>query len=121
MTSSEPGHKAPSQCCPPARLARAVHPTSRRETAIILIAVLFGLAMDYEVFLVSSMREAWTRTHQARLAVIQGARQASRVVTAAALIMFCVFASFVTMEDGIIKPIALPWRSACSWTRSLSA
>jgi RND superfamily putative drug exporter len=73
---------------------------------IILIAVLFGLAMDYEVFLVSSMREEWTRTHRARPSVVQGARQASRVVTAAALIMFSVFASFVSMDDAIIKPIA---------------
>jgi hypothetical protein len=62
--------------------------------------------MDYEVFLVSSMREQWTRTRQARPSIIQGTRQASREVTAAALIMFCVFASFVSMDDAIIKPIA---------------
>jgi len=73
---------------------------------IILMAVLFGLAMDYEVFLVSRMREEWTRTRDARSAVVHGGRHAARVVTAAALIMFCVFASFVTTEDTIIKPIA---------------
>ncbi|MGV9450908.1 MMPL family transporter [Streptomyces sp. NPDC003635] len=73
---------------------------------IVLMAVLFGLAMDYEVFLVSSMREEWVRTGRARDAVIDGAGQASRVVTAAALIMFFVFASFVTTEDAIVKPIA---------------
>ncbi|MEV3860176.1 MMPL family transporter [Streptomyces sp. NPDC050095] len=73
---------------------------------IVLMAVLFGLAMDYEVFLVSSMREEWIHTHRARDAVVRGAGRASRVVTAAALIMFFVFASFVTMEDAIVKPIA---------------
>ncbi|MEV5340737.1 MMPL family transporter [Streptomyces sp. NPDC052676] len=73
---------------------------------IVLMAVLFGLAMDYEVFLVSSMREEWVRSRRARDAVVDGAAHASRVVTAAALIMFFVFASFVTSEDAIVKPIA---------------
>ncbi|MFI9765964.1 MMPL family transporter [Streptomyces sp. NPDC052415] len=73
---------------------------------IVLMAVLFGLAMDYEVFLVAGMREEWVRTGRAGDAVIDGAGQASRVVTAAALIMFFVFASFVTSEDAIVKPIA---------------
>ncbi|MFI9610661.1 MMPL family transporter [Streptomyces sp. NPDC052023] len=73
---------------------------------IVLMAVLFGLAMDYEVFLVSSMREEWVRTGRARDAVVDGAGHASRVVTAAALIMFFVFASFVTTQDAIVKPIA---------------
>ncbi|MEV0171290.1 MMPL family transporter [Streptomyces sp. NPDC050803] len=73
---------------------------------IVLMAVLFGLAMDYEVFLVSGMREEWVRTGRAKDAVVDGAAHASRVVTAAALIMFFVFASFVTTEDAIVKPIA---------------
>ncbi|MFE0672429.1 MMPL family transporter [Streptomyces sp. NPDC058867] len=73
---------------------------------IVLMAVLFGLAMDYEVFLVSGMREEWVRTGRAGPAVVDGAGHASRVVTAAALIMFFVFASFVTTEDAIVKPIA---------------
>ncbi|WP_282699566.1 MMPL family transporter [Streptomyces sp. CC219B] len=73
---------------------------------IVLMAVLFGLAMDYEVFLVSGMREEWVRTGRAKDAVVDGAGHASRVVTAAALIMFFVFASFVTTEDAIVKPIA---------------
>ncbi|MFG3656927.1 MMPL family transporter [Streptomyces sp. NPDC047706] len=73
---------------------------------IVLMAVLFGLAMDYEVFLVSGMREEWVRTGRARDAVVDGAGHASRVVTAAALIMFFVFASFVTTQDAIVKPIA---------------
>ncbi|MEI5103030.1 MMPL family transporter [Streptomyces sp. PmtG] len=74
---------------------------------IVLIAVLFGLAMDYEVFLVSRMREEFVHTGKHQESVIAGSRYASRVVTAAALIMFSVFASFVTAEDLTLKPIAL--------------
>jgi RND superfamily putative drug exporter len=73
---------------------------------IILMAVLFGLAMDYEVFLVSRMREEFVHGAQPREAVVTGARHAARVVVAAALIMFSVFASFVTIEDVIVKAIA---------------
>jgi RND superfamily putative drug exporter len=73
---------------------------------IILMAVLFGLAMDYEVFLVSRMREDYVHHGDARAAVHAGARTAGRVVTAAALIMFAVFASFVTSDSMILKQIA---------------
>ncbi|WP_406174600.1 MMPL family transporter [Streptomyces sp. NBC_00996] len=73
---------------------------------IILIGVLFGLAMDYEVFLVAGMREEWTQTRRARQSVVDGARHSTRVVTAAALIMFAVFAGFFSLDDAIIKPIA---------------
>src|SRR3954469_15798232 len=73
---------------------------------VILIAVLFGLAMDYEVFLVSRMREEYVHGAAPREAVVTGARHAARVVVAAALIMFAVFASFVTIEDVIVKAIA---------------
>ncbi|MFI2435731.1 MMPL family transporter [Streptomyces sp. NPDC018693] len=73
---------------------------------IILIGVLFGLAMDYEVFLVSGMREEWVHTGVARGSVIDGARHSVRVVTAAALIMFTVFAGFFPLDDALIKPIA---------------
>ncbi|MCU1614038.1 MAG: rane transport protein [Frankiales bacterium] len=73
---------------------------------VILMAVLFGLAMDYEVFLVSRMREEYVHGAAPRDAVVQGARHASRVVVAAALIMFSVFASFVTIEDVTVKAIA---------------
>ncbi|HLM07310.1 MAG TPA: MMPL family transporter [Blastococcus sp.] len=74
---------------------------------VILMAVLFGLAMDYEVFLVSRMREEYVHGAAPRDAVVTGARHAARVVVAAALIMFSVFASFVTIEDVIVKAIAL--------------
>jgi RND superfamily putative drug exporter len=73
---------------------------------VILMAVLFGLAMDYEVFLVSRMREEYVQGAAPRDAVVTGARHAARVVVAAALIMFSVFASFVTIDDVIVKAIA---------------
>jgi RND superfamily putative drug exporter len=74
---------------------------------IILMAVLFGLAMDYEVFLVSGMRESYVHTGNARGAVVKGFSGAARVVTAAALIMFFVFASFIPDGSGVIKPMAV--------------
>jgi RND superfamily putative drug exporter len=73
---------------------------------VILMAVLFGLAMDYEVFLVSRMREEYAHGAPPRQAVVTGARHAARVVVAAALIMFSVFASFVTIDDVVVKAIA---------------
>jgi RND superfamily putative drug exporter len=73
---------------------------------VLLMAVLFGLAMDYEVFLVSRMREEYVHGAAPRDAVVGGARHGSRVVVAAALIMFSVFASFVTIEDVTVKAIA---------------
>ncbi len=73
---------------------------------IILIAVLFGLAMDYEVFMVSRIREAYLETNEPSVAVIRGGRHATRIVTAAALIMFSVFASFVGTPDATLKTIA---------------
>nr|WP_221234279.1 MMPL family transporter [Terrimesophilobacter mesophilus] len=74
---------------------------------IILMAVLFGLAMDYEVFLVSGMREEFVKTGSSRTAISRGFANGSRVVTAAALIMFFVFFAFVPEGSGMIKPIAL--------------
>ena len=74
---------------------------------ILLMAVLFGLAMDYEVFLVSGMREEFVASRDARFAVEHGYSGAARVVVAAALIMFFVFFAFVPEGSGAIKPIAL--------------
>lgn len=74
---------------------------------ILLMAVLFGLAMDYEVFLVSGMRETFVRTGNAKKAVEVGFANGARVVTAAAMIMFFVFIAFVPGGSGTIKPIAL--------------
>jgi putative drug exporter of the RND superfamily len=72
---------------------------------ILLIGLLFGLAMDYEVFLVSRMREEHVHGAEPREAVIGGFRHGARVVTAAALIMASVFAGFVLGPDATIKSI----------------
>jgi len=74
---------------------------------VLLIGILFGLAMDYEVFLVSRMREAYTRSGNAREAVITGYGHSGRVVTAAAVIMTGVFAAFLLDPDPVIKSIGL--------------
>ncbi|MBQ1020405.1 MMPL family transporter [Micromonospora sp. D93] len=70
---------------------------------ILLIGILFGLAMDYEVFLVSRMREDFVHGETARQATISGMGHGARVVTAAALIMMSVFGGFVFLEDPVIK------------------
>nr|WP_206326688.1 MMPL family transporter [Streptomyces sp. S3(2020)] len=72
---------------------------------IFLVGIVFGLAMDYEVFLVSRMREAYVHGDRAPQAVTTGFRHSARVVVAAALIMIAVFASFVTETDSMIKMI----------------
>ena len=74
---------------------------------IVLMGVLFGLAMDYEVFLVSRMREDYVHGGDARAAIRSGFTASAVVVTAAATIMFSVFAAFVPEGDVNIKPIAL--------------
>jgi putative drug exporter of the RND superfamily len=70
---------------------------------ILLIGILFGLAMDYEVFLVSRMREDFVHGETPYQAVVSGTGHGARVVTAAALIMTSVFAGFVLIDDPIIK------------------
>ncbi len=72
---------------------------------ILLIGVLFGLAMDYQVFMVSGMREAYVHGADARRAVVGGFTAASRVVTAAAIIMTSVFSGFILAPDTIIASI----------------
>lgn len=74
---------------------------------ILLIGVLFGLAMDYEVFLVSGMREEHAHGASPRDSVVAGMSGGARVVSAAAVIMTSVFAAFVTVDDATIKPIAV--------------
>jgi len=72
---------------------------------VLMVGILFGLAMDYQVFLVSRMREDFVHGAGATEAVRTGFRAGARVVTAAALIMASVFAGFVLTDDTIIKPI----------------
>jgi RND superfamily putative drug exporter len=72
---------------------------------ILLMGILFGLAMDYEVFLVSRMREDFVHGGDAHAAIENGFVASSRVVVAAAIIMFSVFAAFVPEGEGPIKTI----------------
>ncbi|MFF0734353.1 MMPL family transporter [Streptomyces chartreusis] len=72
---------------------------------IFLVGIVFGLAMDYEVFLVSRMREAYVHGESATQAVTSGFRHSARVVVAAALIMIAVFAGFIGESDSMIKMI----------------
>jgi RND superfamily putative drug exporter len=74
---------------------------------ILIIGVIFGLAMDYQVFLVSRMREEVIHGATPRDAVRDGFRHSARVVTAAGLIMIAVFAGFILPSDPIIKSIGL--------------
>ena len=72
---------------------------------ILLLGILFGLAMDYEVFLVSRIREDYVHNGDAREGVVQGVRHSSRVIVAAGLIMVAVFAAFVLSSDPNVKMI----------------
>ncbi|WP_044478646.1 MMPL family transporter [Paenibacillus antibioticophila] len=74
---------------------------------ILTIGILFGLAMDYEVFLVSRMREEFTHSGDARKAVLSGIRDSGGVVTAAGLIMIAVFTGFMMAPDPMTKVIGL--------------
>lgn len=74
---------------------------------ILTVGILFGLAMDYEVFLVSRMREEYTHSGDARKAVMAGIRDSGGVVTAAGLIMIAVFTGFMMAPDPMTKIIGL--------------
>ncbi|MFF7309811.1 MMPL family transporter [Streptomyces sp. NPDC008137] len=79
---------------------------------IFLVGIVFGLAMDYEVFLVSRMREAYVHGESPAQAVTSGFRHSARVVVAAALIMIAVFAGFIGESDSMIKMIGFGLASA---------
>jgi RND superfamily putative drug exporter len=79
---------------------------------VLMFAVLFGLSMDYEVFLVSRMREAWLRTRDNHRAILEGLAGTGRVITAAAAIMVAVFAAFIPSPDIVLKVIGLGMASA---------
>lgn len=74
---------------------------------IILTGILFGLAMDYQLFITSGMREAYVHGASAREAVVAGVRHGRAVVTAAAIIMAAVFGGFVFSEISMIRPMGL--------------
>ncbi|MGC5586057.1 MMPL family transporter [Ornithinimicrobium sp. W1665] len=73
----------------------------------LLIGILFGLAMDYQVFLVSAMRESHVHGEEARRAVVTGFNHSARVVTAAAIIMISVFGGFVWAHLAMVRPMGL--------------
>ncbi|MCP2324064.1 RND superfamily putative drug exporter [Hamadaea flava] len=72
---------------------------------VLLIGILFGLAMDYQVFLVTRMREDYVHGASARGAIVTGFRHGARVVTAAAIIMISVFGGFVFSSETLIQSI----------------
>lgn len=79
---------------------------------IFLIGLVFGLAMDYQVFLVTRIREAHVHGASYKEAVVDGFRNSARVVTAAALIMTAVFSGFILMDDPIIKSMGFALAAA---------
>ncbi|MFE9028940.1 MMPL family transporter [Streptomyces iakyrus] len=79
---------------------------------IFLVGIVFGLAMDYEVFLVSRMREAYVHGESPSQAITSGFHHSARVVVAAALIMIAVFAGFIGESDSMIKMIGFGLASA---------
>jgi RND superfamily putative drug exporter len=74
---------------------------------VFLFAIVFGLSMDYEVFLMSRIHEEWTRRQDASGAVVAGVATTGRVITAAAAIMVCVFLSFAAGDERVLKLFGL--------------
>jgi putative drug exporter of the RND superfamily len=79
---------------------------------VFLFSIVFGLSMDYEVFLMSRIHEEWENSHDATMSVTRGLALTGRVITAAAAIMVTVFASFMIGDDRIIKLFGLGLASA---------
>jgi RND superfamily putative drug exporter len=74
---------------------------------ILTVGIVFGLAMDYQVFLVSRIREAYVHGVDPRQAVVTGFEYSAKVITAAAIIMICVFAGFMSSTDSVIAALGL--------------
>jgi RND superfamily putative drug exporter len=79
---------------------------------VFMFAIVFGLSMDYEVFLVTRMHEEWERTRNASFAVRHGLALTGKVITAAAIIMISVFGAFILGDDRVIKLFGLGLASA---------
>jgi RND superfamily putative drug exporter len=79
---------------------------------VVLFAIVFGLSMDYEVFLVSRIHEEWTQRRDPSRAVVAGIATTGRVITAAATIMVCVFLAFVLLPERQVKMFGLSLASA---------
>ena len=74
---------------------------------MMMFAIVFGLSMDYEIFLLSRIQEAWQATGDSARAVASGLASTARVITCAALIMVCVFAAFVVSTTVVVKMLAV--------------
>ncbi|ROQ62783.1 RND superfamily putative drug exporter [Streptomyces sp. 840.1] len=74
---------------------------------MMMFAIVFGLSMDYEVFLITRVHEAWLRTRDSKDAVAHGLEITARVITCAALIMVSVFAAFILSDTVVIKMLGL--------------
>ncbi|MFG2512176.1 MMPL family transporter [Streptomyces sp. NPDC048584] len=74
---------------------------------MMMFAIIFGLSMDYEIFLLSRVHEAWLRTGDARASVAHALEITARVITCAALIMVSVFAAFVVSDNVVVKMLGL--------------
>jgi putative drug exporter of the RND superfamily len=70
---------------------------------LLMFAILFGLSTDYEVFLMTQIQEHFKESGDPKRAVVDGLASTGRVITSAALIMVCVFSSFILTDDAIIK------------------
>jgi RND superfamily putative drug exporter len=79
---------------------------------LMMFTILFGLSMDYEVFLLSRIRESWLRSGDNSAAITDGLGSSARVITAAAAIMVCVFGSFVLGDLRVLKLFGLGLASA---------
>ncbi|MGC4907148.1 MMPL family transporter [Streptomyces cyaneofuscatus] len=74
---------------------------------MMMFAIVFGLSMDYEIFLLSRIHEAWVRTGDARASVAHALEITARVITCAALIMVSVFAAFIISDNIVVKMLGL--------------
>ncbi|MEU9170405.1 MMPL family transporter [Streptomyces sp. NPDC048420] len=74
---------------------------------MMMFAIIFGLSMDYEIFLLSRVHEAWLRTGDARASVAHALEITARVITCAALIMVSVFAAFIVSDNIVVKMLGL--------------
>ena len=79
---------------------------------LLMFAVLFGLSTDYEVFVLTAVREEWVATGDGRTSVASGMAKTGRVITSAALIMICVFLSFTLSSDPVIKMMGVGMAAA---------
>jgi RND superfamily putative drug exporter len=74
---------------------------------MMMFAIIFGLSMDYEIFLLSRVHEAWLRTRDAKASVAHALEITARVITCAALIMVSVFAAFILSDNIVVKMLGL--------------